>query len=89
MLYSAVYRIDGGVIDTLHWEGFREGVDDVRYLTTLLAVLGDCAGRFPDEPLVPETYDWLRNVDVADGDLDQIRRDIARRIVALLKLGVE
>jgi hypothetical protein len=24
-----------GVIDTLAWEGFREGVDDVRYITTL------------------------------------------------------
>ena len=25
-----------GVIDTLAWEGFREGVDDVRYLSTLM-----------------------------------------------------
>ncbi|MDP6449529.1 MAG: hypothetical protein QF773_01830 [Lentisphaeria bacterium] len=89
MLYGAVYRTDGGVLDTLHWEGSREGVDDVRYLTTLLAVLGDCAGRFPDEPLVPETYDWLRNVDLENGDLDGIRLEMARRIVALMKLRTE
>ncbi len=89
MLYGAVYRTDGGVLDTLHWEGSREGVDDVRYLTTLLAVLGDCAGRFPDEPLVPETYDWLRNVDLENGDLDGIRLEMARRTVALMKLRTE
>jgi hypothetical protein len=89
MLYSAVYRIHGGVIDTLHWEGFREGVDDVRYLTTLLTVLGDCAGRFPDEPLVPETYEWLRKIDIEDSDLDEIRREMARRIIGLFRLGAE
>jgi hypothetical protein len=29
------YPTSDGVIDTLQWEGFREAVDDVRYLTTL------------------------------------------------------
>lgn len=29
------YPTSDGVIDTLAWEGFREGVDDVRYITTL------------------------------------------------------
>jgi len=27
--FSMVYRTDDGVLDTLHWEGFREGVDEV------------------------------------------------------------
>ncbi|MFA6716854.1 MAG: glycoside hydrolase domain-containing protein, partial [Victivallaceae bacterium] len=31
-----VYPTVDGVIDTIAWEGYREGVDDVRYLTTLL-----------------------------------------------------
>ena len=35
MYFAMVFRLDDGVLDTLHWEGFREGVDDVRYLTTL------------------------------------------------------
>ena len=30
------YPQTNGVIDTIQWEGFREGVDDVRYLTKLL-----------------------------------------------------
>jgi len=29
------YPTVDGVIDTIAWEGFREGVDDVRYITTL------------------------------------------------------
>lgn len=31
------YPTSNGVIDTIQWEGFREAVDDVRYLTTLIA----------------------------------------------------
>jgi len=27
------------VIDTLQWEGYREGVDDTRYLATLLSAI--------------------------------------------------
>lgn len=30
------YPTSNGVIDTIQWEGFREAVDDVRYLTTLI-----------------------------------------------------
>ncbi len=30
------YPTSNGIIDTIQWEGFREAVDDVRYLTTLL-----------------------------------------------------
>ncbi|MEQ1656985.1 MAG: hypothetical protein ABL983_00990 [Nitrospira sp.] len=40
------YPTIDGVIDTLAWEGFREGVDDIRYLTTLmnrLEALRPCA----------------------------------------------
>ncbi|MCX7918200.1 MAG: hypothetical protein N3A72_01065 [bacterium] len=33
------YPTVDGVIDTIAWEGYREGVDDVRYLTTLLQAI--------------------------------------------------
>jgi len=87
MYFAMVLRVDGGVLDTLYWEGFREGVDDVRYLTTLLATLNKVMGRFPDEPLVAETQAWLRDLDAVDGDLDAIRREMARRIITLQDLG--
>ncbi len=87
MYFGMVFRTDGGVVDTLHWEGFREGVDDVRYLTTLLATLNEALGRFPDDPLIAETHEWLKSFDAAKGDLDAIRREMARRIIALQDLG--
>ena len=88
MQYAKVFRTDDGVLDTLHWEGFREGVDDVRYLTTLMTTLNDCIGRFPNDELVLQTYAWLHTVDIATGDLDAIRREMADRIIALLDLGL-
>jgi hypothetical protein len=30
------YPVTDGVIDTIHWEGFREGVDDTRYVASLI-----------------------------------------------------
>jgi len=84
--YAKVYRTEGGVVDTLHWEGSREAVDDVRYLTTLLDKLARLAGNFPDHELIRETYHWLNGLDVASGDLDGIRREMARRIIELMNL---
>ena len=85
--FSMVFRLDGGVLDTLPWEGFREGVDDVRYLATLQGALNEATGRFPDEPLITQTHEWIRDLDAAAGDLDAIRRGMARRIIALNDLG--
>ena len=35
------YPTSNGVIDTIQWEGWREGVDDTRYLATLIAYEGN------------------------------------------------
>ena len=85
--HACVFRLDHGVLDTLHYEGLREGVDDIRYLTTLLSRLGEATGRFPDEPIVAETHRWLAELDAENGALDEIRAEMARRIVALQGLG--
>ena len=87
MHFAMVYRTENGVLDTLHWEGFREGVYDVQYLTTLLARLAEAKGRFPDEPLVADTWSWLDRIDAAEGDLAAVRGEMAERIVALQGLG--
>ena len=41
------YGISGGLVDTLQWEGFREGVDDIRY-ASLLAILARRAAESSD-----------------------------------------
>jgi hypothetical protein len=39
--HNFTYPTADGVIDTLAWEGFREGADDVRYLATLEKLLSN------------------------------------------------
>jgi len=74
--------LSGKPIDTRQWEGWREGVDDVRYLSTLLDALAaaDKAGRH--NQLVEQTRQWLRTI-TGDEDLDAWRNEVVRRIMAL------
>ena len=75
-----VYPTVDSVIDTLAWEGFREGVDDVRYLTTLLAAIEKA--KVAEHPLAGKAEKWVRNFDPA-GDLDQIRGEMIEWIKKL------
>ena len=49
------YPTVNGVVGTIQWEGFREGVDDVRYITTLERVIKK-AGKTPP---AREAQQWL------------------------------
>ena len=37
------YGTGDGVLDTIQWEGFREGVDDIRYATALVKLAREAA----------------------------------------------
>lgn len=78
--HSFVYPTSDGVIDTLQWEGFREGVDDIRYLSTLLEVL-ECS-----EENTTEAENWLADLkthELTQEDLPFIRSQMVEYIVAL------
>ncbi|MFH1920875.1 MAG: hypothetical protein ABIP48_13480, partial [Planctomycetota bacterium] len=77
------YPTVDGVIDTLQWEGYREGVDDTRYLATLLEAIRSAAPK--KKPLAEAAQKWLDELDVS-GDLDAIRASL---IDWILKLGPE
>ena len=76
------YPTADGVVDTIQWEGFREGVDDVRYLTTLLKAIEQAKASNARQPLAAEAERWLRAMDV-NGDLDALR---ARMVAWILRL---
>lgn len=55
--HNFTYPTSDGVIDTLAWEGFREAVDDVRYLETLENLLGD--GSINSNPATDRAHLFL------------------------------
>jgi hypothetical protein len=76
--HCMVYPTVDDVIDTVQWEGYREGIDDTRYLQTLLdaiAVSGDAAAQ--------AYVDWLKTVDLDTQDMYQIRSDIVDHILRI------
>ena len=83
-----VYGTGNGCVDTLQWEGFREGIDDIRYATKLKQLA---------EPLVKGTADQryaakkalqlLADADGDDMDLTTLRLEMIRHIEKLIALG--
>lgn len=83
------YPTVDGVIDTIAWEGYREGVDDIRYATTLRLKIEE-AKKSGDKKLkevafVAEKY--LETCDVEIGNLDTIRLGIINYILKLTGSG--
>jgi len=90
-VYRAIafaYPTVDGVIDTLQWEGLREGVDDVRYVTTLRKAIADAIDSNDAErvALAKRASAWLEGVSI-EGDLQTLRREIVGHILALSGKG--
>ena len=79
---SFVLRGPEGPLDTLSWEGYREGYDDARYLATLQGTMAKAKAAGRHETLVARTQRWLDNLSI-HADLDAWRAEMARRIEAL------
>ncbi len=72
-------------IDTVQWEGFREGVDDVRYLATLAAILETEEGT--GSIYADAASSWLaqlRGLPLGQSDPDEIRAQAVAHILALI-----
>jgi hypothetical protein len=78
------YPTMDGVIDTVQWEGWREGVDDVRYLTTLLDLTEEAKGEGKDTSSVESWLADLKNADLTTKDLDTVRSEMIGHILSLL-----
>lgn len=81
-----VYPTKDGVVDTIQWEGWREGVTDCRYMATLLREIAAAkkAGRVT--PAIRDAETWVQTLksggSAALQDLDSIRATMIRQIKA-------
>ncbi|MDD2706991.1 MAG: hypothetical protein PHV34_03200 [Verrucomicrobiae bacterium] len=87
--HNFTYPTVDGVIDTIAWEGYREGIDDVRYLSTLLKAIEENknSANAGKKQQALEAQKYLKSFDAEKGDSDSIRREIIRHILELRKLG--
>ena len=82
------YGIYDGVLDTLAWEGFREGIDDIRY-ATLMTDLARKATKSKDlktHYLGSKAMQYLALADAKSCDLDSVRGEMIRFINELKPL---
>lgn len=83
MVYA--YGTYGGPIDTLAWEGFREGVDDIRYGTLMcrLAREAQKRGDIEAKKAGGKALQYLALFDKTSGDLNTCRAEMIRHIESL------
>jgi hypothetical protein len=83
-----VYGTSDGVIDTLQWEGFREGVDDIRYATLLhgLAVKAAASTNLDTVYAGRKALQWFALFDKDSADLSTARLEMIRMILQLASL---
>jgi len=77
------YPTIDGVIDTIQWEGWREGVDDIRYLTTVLELIEEARGS-KDTSAIESWLADLKSSDLTKKDLDAVRLEMINHILYLL-----
>ena len=83
------YGIYDGVIDTIQWEGFREGVDDIRYATLLTSLARKAAKSKTLEVHYAglKALQYLAEFDYKrGGDLNANRLEMTRFILQLRDL---
>jgi len=80
--HNFTYPTVNGVVGTIQWEGFREAVDDVRYVTTLEHAIEHAP---PDKAdAAAQARRWLDELDPETADLYAARERMAAFIAELL-----
>lgn len=97
--HNLTYPTADGVVDTLAWEGFREGVDDVRYVSTLEYLVNHAPASAPTTDQAKNFLKELKDMILAkqanagkynqkmDIDLQAIRNQVVLLIDTLNKVS--
>ncbi|WP_409342211.1 hypothetical protein [Paenibacillus sp. MBLB4367] len=86
--FNLVYPTRSDVIDTIAWEGFREGIDDIRYATKLkqVAAAAIASGQQERVTAANKALTWLDAVDERSTNQDLLRLEMIRHILHMLDL---
>ena len=83
-----VYGIYNGCVDTIQWEGFREGLDDIRYATKLKRLAEPLVkGNADQRYAAKKALQLLADADGDNMDLTTLRLEMIRHIEKLIALG--
>lgn len=83
--FNLVYPTREAVIDTLAWEGFREGVDDIRYATKLLQLASQAVKSKNIDTVYTarKALQWLALMDEENIDLNTMRLEMINYIMKI------
>ncbi|TLS51499.1 hypothetical protein FE782_15430 [Paenibacillus antri] len=86
---NLVYPTKTDIIDTLAWEGFREGIDDIRYATKLKQLAAEAAASGDPERAAAanKALTWLEATDERSTNADLIRLEMIHHITKLIDLA--
>jgi hypothetical protein len=83
--HMMVYPTKNADVDTIQWEGWREGVDDTRYIATLMKEI-DSAKQRGQTKVASDSEAWLKQLKdggtAALSDLDAVRAQAIQQIEA-------
>jgi len=87
--FNWVYPTKTSVIDTIAWEGFREGIDDIKYATKLRQLAHELKTSASDTRQIEaaeEALNWLDNVNERETSSDLLRLEMIRHILNMLEV---
>lgn len=83
------YPISDGLVDTLEWEGFREGIDDIRYATKLRQLADEAidSGDLDRVEAGRKVRQWFAQMDGDSVDLNAVRMEMIEKIENLMQMN--
>jgi hypothetical protein len=82
------YLNRGGLVDTLQWEGFREGIDDIRYATQLKLLVQEAVESGSTERMLEgkKALQYLALLNGAEMDVNVVRAEMINYILKLMQM---
>jgi len=83
------YPISDGLVDTLQWDGFRAGIDDIRYATKLRQLANEAiaSGDLDRVEAGRKVRQWFAMMDGSSVDLNTVRLEMIEKIENLMQMN--